>query len=70
MFLINSPIEFVKQHTDQLEECNCLLLKREKTNNVRDFMDLYVAHSLDEQNWPKDKPIRILDIGCPILESM
>ena len=63
MFLINSPIEFVKQHTDQLEECNCLLLKREKTNNVRDFMDLYVAHSLDEQNWPKDKPIRILDIG-------
>ena len=63
MFLTTSPIAFVKQHTNQLAECSCPFFNRDKPNNARDFMDFYTAFRFDEDNWPKDRPIRMLDIG-------
>lgn len=60
-----TPFRFVRRDISgmSLRECNCSLFDREKPSNARDFMDEYVVHLLNEQNWPKDKPIRILDIG-------
>ena len=63
MFLTGSPIDFVRQHTSSLIECECLLFARSTPNNARDFMDFYTPRFLEEQGWPKEKPIRILDVG-------
>ena len=63
MFLTVSPLDFVRQHSQQLEECCCLPFDRKIPNNARNFIDLYTASHLEKRGWPKHKPIRILDIG-------
>jgi hypothetical protein len=64
MFLISeTPFQYVRRQEVDLGECNCYLFDRKIPNNARDFLDEYVVSLLNKQSWPKDTPIRILDIG-------
>jgi hypothetical protein len=65
-----TPARFVEQHAPSLKECSCILMTRAFSNNARDYLDHYSVELFKQKKWPKDQPIKIMDVGSGDLKQL
>ncbi len=61
--------DIVQRFNLPVTECDCPAFRREKKDNVRDYIPTLLLQKLQEQSWPKVRAIIITDIGAGDLKQ-